>query len=364
MRSHFQTQPKATPKPSLTPVRCSHLQRKFACGGAPGIDGECAECRERRFQRGATNEAAPADMPAVMHNVLRSPGRLFDSVAPHLVESRSGHDFRHVRVHPNERFSESAWHANASAPIRESGADFSCISRSGIQNASGGFGKTNYEFDTLNVGLTNKPGCTAAEVQDTNKQAEAGRVAGLPFVAQAYTALGTIMTKDALCAFASNFNTLGDDPAFQTRRLIVARRLNGLAAAMRSSVPYTCQPADDPVCMEGGKTPDVVAYVSDHKPPIKFCPPFRGLANETTLQQAIVIHEFAHLVGGVDDAGGYAFGGVIGTDSMTCDVGIKFKAKGDVLINTADALAGFVMHIGQTAAASAPTPKTGKANPP
>src|SRR5215213_10468526 len=29
------------------------LQRKCACGGTPGIDGECAECRKSRPQRGS-----------------------------------------------------------------------------------------------------------------------------------------------------------------------------------------------------------------------------------------------------------------------------------------------------------------------
>ena len=33
---------------------------------------------------------------------------------------------------------------------------------------------------------------------------------------------------------------------------------------------------------------------------------------------------------------------------MTCNVGLKFKADSEILTNTADALAGFVMHIGQT----------------
>jgi Domain of unknown function (DUF4157) len=36
-------------KPSSTPVRTGLLQRKCACGGNPGVDGECEECRSKRL---------------------------------------------------------------------------------------------------------------------------------------------------------------------------------------------------------------------------------------------------------------------------------------------------------------------------
>ena len=187
------------------------------------------------------------------------------------------------------------------------------------------------------------PPCTSEEAKETGKQAEAARVASLPLVADAVKALGTVANNSLLCAFISNFNTPGDAPEFQTRRLIVARRLAALASKMKTAVPFACVPADDSVCMKPGKA-DTVAYVVDHKPPIKFCPSFRSLADDMTgLQQAIVIHEYAHLVGGIDDSGGYASNG---PQIGTCTINSKFKAQGDVLINTADALTGFVMHVG------------------
>src|SRR5918992_3656987 len=34
---------------SLPSGRAGFLQRKCACGGTPGLDGECAECRQRRL---------------------------------------------------------------------------------------------------------------------------------------------------------------------------------------------------------------------------------------------------------------------------------------------------------------------------
>lgn len=197
------------------------------------------------------------------------------------------------------------------------------------------------------------PPCTAEEAKETSNQAEAARATSLPFVASAVKALGSVANNSLLCAFASNFNTTGDAPEFQTRRLIVGRRLAALASKMKTVVPFACVPADDPVCMKPGKA-DTVAYVVDHKPPIKFCPSFRGLVDDMTgLQQAIVIHEYAHLVGGIDDSGGYAS---TGAQIGTCTVNSKFKAQGDVLINTADALTGFVMHIGLGLTPPATTP--------
>jgi hypothetical protein len=206
------------------------------------------------------------------------------------------------------------------------------------------------------------PPCTPVEATQTSNDAEAGRAAGLNSVVNAVRALGTVATPDLLCAFASNFNTPGTDPAFQTRRLIVARRLGALASRMKTAVAYACKPADDPVCM-GGKTSDTVAYVSGGKPPINFCPIFRDF--DASAQEAFVIHEFAHLVGNVDDSGGYAFSGRgAALSDPECKVGNKFKATGDVLINTADALAGFVMHM-ETASATqaAPTGQVGAATP-
>src|SRR5215216_6768775 len=48
------------------------LQRKCACGGTPGPDGECAECRAKRLslQRYATDYTAPVTAPPAVHEVL------------------------------------------------------------------------------------------------------------------------------------------------------------------------------------------------------------------------------------------------------------------------------------------------------
>ena len=50
MSTQTQTQVKApsTPKTTFAAVQPGLLQRKCACGGSPGVDGECEECRKKR----------------------------------------------------------------------------------------------------------------------------------------------------------------------------------------------------------------------------------------------------------------------------------------------------------------------------
>jgi hypothetical protein len=48
MNRKLQTQVKAASQPSFTPVHYRLLQRKCACGGTPGLEGECEECRNKR----------------------------------------------------------------------------------------------------------------------------------------------------------------------------------------------------------------------------------------------------------------------------------------------------------------------------
>src|SRR5690348_12312367 len=87
--------------PALTPARPGMIQRKCACGGAPGVDGECAECRAKKLglQRQATSSVTPAAVPPIVHDVLNSPGQPLDDKTRAFMEPRFGHDFRRVRVH-------------------------------------------------------------------------------------------------------------------------------------------------------------------------------------------------------------------------------------------------------------------------
>ena len=53
------------------------MQCKFACGCTPSLEGECAECRQKRLskRRHSTSQAEPTVVPLIVHEVLRSPGR-------------------------------------------------------------------------------------------------------------------------------------------------------------------------------------------------------------------------------------------------------------------------------------------------
>ena len=104
----------SAPKLSFTPVRTNLLQRKCACGGTTGPSGECAECRNRRLQRHAT-DVGPAGAPSIVREVLRSPGQPLDANTRTFMELRFGHDFSRVRVHTDVRAAESARAVNALA---------------------------------------------------------------------------------------------------------------------------------------------------------------------------------------------------------------------------------------------------------
>lgn len=93
------------------------VQRRCACGGIPGPDGECAECRRKRLARQRQAAAKPdlPTVPSIVHEVLSSPGRPLDSTARAYMEPRFGHEFGHVRIHTDQRAAESAQAIQANA---------------------------------------------------------------------------------------------------------------------------------------------------------------------------------------------------------------------------------------------------------
>jgi hypothetical protein len=90
------------------------LQRRCACGGTLGPDGECAACRAKRLQRRAIAQG-PKLAPPIVHKVLRGPGQPLDTATRSLMEPRFGHDFSRVRVHTDSDASESARRVGALA---------------------------------------------------------------------------------------------------------------------------------------------------------------------------------------------------------------------------------------------------------
>ena len=92
-------QAKPADSPSFAPAPARLVQRKCACGGTPGPDGECAKCRGERLARqsGVLGQRVLSSVPGVVPEVPRSsvqPPGSNTSAEPH-----SGHDFSRVRVY-------------------------------------------------------------------------------------------------------------------------------------------------------------------------------------------------------------------------------------------------------------------------
>ena len=88
----------------------SQPQRKCACGGTPGPDGECEACKQKRLaiQRKAIISGESSVIPPIVHEVLRSPGQPLDSATRSFMESRFSHDFSSVQVHTDGKAAQSA----------------------------------------------------------------------------------------------------------------------------------------------------------------------------------------------------------------------------------------------------------------
>ena len=99
-----------TPIPKLTTIRSGALQRKCACGGTSGPDGQCVECRQKRLtlQRRSDKQTEPSTAPPIVNEVLRSPGQLLDLTTRTFMEPRFGQDFSQVQVHSKGKPAESA----------------------------------------------------------------------------------------------------------------------------------------------------------------------------------------------------------------------------------------------------------------
>src|SRR5882762_2461094 len=99
----------------------STVMRKAA--GAPCSCSEgkemCEECRQKQsapsIQRRASAPAAPAHVPRIVSDVLRSPGHPLDAATRVFFERRFGHDFSHVRLHTGSTAAASARSINALA---------------------------------------------------------------------------------------------------------------------------------------------------------------------------------------------------------------------------------------------------------
>ena len=118
MNSQQQRQHRAAATPSFTPARTGLLQRKCgACGQHTVAGGGCSECEKKKglLQRSAARGEAASEVPSIVHEVLRTPGRPLDAGTRAFMEPRFGHDFSKVRTHTDAQAAESAHAINALA---------------------------------------------------------------------------------------------------------------------------------------------------------------------------------------------------------------------------------------------------------
>ena len=102
----------------LATVQTGLLQRTCACGGTPGVDGQCTGCRGKRLslQPSPSQPAAPLPaVPSIVDEVLSSSGQPLDARTRAFMEPRFGHDFSNIRVHTDAKAAESAQAVNALA---------------------------------------------------------------------------------------------------------------------------------------------------------------------------------------------------------------------------------------------------------
>jgi len=99
------------------------LQRRCACGGVAGPDGECESCKKKRrdglLQRKTADPKATAsrvpDVPSSVHQTLQAPGQSLDNPVRAQLEPRFNRDFSKVKIHTDPAAARSAEDVNAAA---------------------------------------------------------------------------------------------------------------------------------------------------------------------------------------------------------------------------------------------------------
>jgi uncharacterized protein DUF4157 len=104
------------------------MQRKCACGGTPGLTGECESCRKKKLQRRSENlepsatiypPSSLSEVPPIVHEILCSPGHPLDAETRAFMEPRFGHDFSKLNLlphtklqlsHPTDTYEQEADH--------------------------------------------------------------------------------------------------------------------------------------------------------------------------------------------------------------------------------------------------------------
>ncbi|MEI6340905.1 MAG: DUF4157 domain-containing protein [Verrucomicrobiota bacterium] len=114
MQAAVRTAPVPVSLPSRAPSRL--LQRRCACGGSSGMQGECEECRKKKLlQRRAIPGAGTVAIPSIVHEVLGGGGRPLDPATRGSMEAGFRRDLSAVRIHDDARAGASARAVGADA---------------------------------------------------------------------------------------------------------------------------------------------------------------------------------------------------------------------------------------------------------
>ena len=110
--------PAATPWAPMLRTTSRVLLRKCACGGSVDHGDECESCRRKRpllQRRFASYRDEEPEVPALVYDVVQSPGAPLDERTRTQMEQQFRHDFSRVRVHTDTKAAESARAVNAHA---------------------------------------------------------------------------------------------------------------------------------------------------------------------------------------------------------------------------------------------------------
>jgi Domain of unknown function (DUF4157) len=117
MSARMPLQVKPVPQRIMMPGPAGFLQRKCACGGTPGVDGECAACRAKRLarQRQGTGAVQPDQASASVQHAGAVVGRSLEAGTRASMEGHFGHDFSRVRIHTDSTSARAARSLDAHA---------------------------------------------------------------------------------------------------------------------------------------------------------------------------------------------------------------------------------------------------------
>lgn len=133
---------------AASPLGSRLLQRKCACGGNPGVAGECEDCRRKRLggvQRKAIGTGPMPSAAAIVHEALQSPGQPLDHKTRAYMEPRFGHMFSQISIHhPGTSAPQGKLHINQPGDLYEQEADH--VANKVIQSQVPGAGSTQSQW--------------------------------------------------------------------------------------------------------------------------------------------------------------------------------------------------------------------------